>query len=912
MKSLLSLRYLYKINSKRLASANWDMTLERDEAVKHNELITLASSTVLRMIDKINKGKYSEERVRQIKDEIGQIKRMPMSQETKSLMKKKQKELDNLLFMEDYLCVIMESKKDYDRANKGFKVNGVEYVRLLATSGGVKKSTIVFVSKRVHKTLTKWIHNGRDTSKQFVPAKLEAYLSLACSASIPVSNPNGVLVVHDVETTFKDDVIVVDGLSGGRPKITEVNDYESTLNACDGLGLMTPTLAKRWSEEVEEDYLVAGVCLRNAFCKGMIFTFDFQMFSEEVAKTNQVTDVWGQVHNINEIELVLTTSMLKLWDSYTSIDHYLKCCEENNHTFALAKITPEELDNEQTLNYQFLQSLDLDDEDIRELCEPTLQEIDDILHFDVQKTILYLRGVDLKEKSVRKGKYDYTTGLMVDPDLLKDEYVFKKIKNTIKNRIDRAKLGVLNVRGNFSIASGDPYLLCESMFGLEPRGLLKSGEFYSKYWIDRGVEQVMGFRAPMTVHNNIQICKIVNDEEKAKWYKYMDTVFILNGWDNTCAKENGMDFDGDTMFTTDNPIIAKGVHPTKAIMCLQSSSQKTIPTEKDFIKANKQSFGSAIGTITNYATSMYNVISNFEEGTPEWEELNYRLMCMQDYQQAEIDKAKGCESRPVPKEWYNYKENKIFDEDSEEVKQKKMFNLSILANKKPYFFIYNYDKLKKEYRDYMKKSEINCQKNYLMSLEELEALENPTLQQQESLRLFKINNPVNMNPSIMNRIAWLIEDRFKDFKKYDLKEFDKEKFKTDKPYATNIYNRIKKLKKKYDEDVQQSIKSMVVGVKTNETSYEMQDARKILKEHFVKKAYDICPNTEELCNIMVDLCYSEKNSGKSKQFAWDIVGEQMIENLLNNNGRKAYFPMKDENGELTYKGLNFIVKEIDM
>ena len=88
-----------------------------------------------------------------------------------------------------------------------------------------------------------------------------------------------------------------------------------------------------------------------------------------------------------------------------------------------------------------------------------------------------------------------------------------------------------------------------------------------------------------------------------------------------------------------------------------------------------------------------------------------------------------------------------------------------------------------------------------------------------------------------------------------------------------------KLKKKYDEDVQQSIKSTVIGIKTNETSYEMQDARKILKEHFVKKAYDICPNTEELCNIMVDLCYSEKNSGKSKQFAWDIVGEQMIENL---------------------------------
>lgn len=212
----------------------------------------------------------------------------------------------------------------------------------------------------------------------------------------------------------------------------------------------------------------------------------------------------------------------------------------------------------------------------------------------------------------------------------------------------------------------------------------------------------------------------------------------------------------------------------------------------------------------------------------------------------------------------------------------------------------------------MKKSEINCQKNYLMSLEELEVLDSPTFQQQESLRLFKINNPVNMSPSLMNRVAWIVEDRFKDFKHYDLEDFDKEKFKTSKSYPTNIYNRIEKLKKEYDDSVQYSIKSTVVGIKTNETSYEMQDARKVLKEHFIKKVYDICPNTEDLCNILVDLCYSEKNSEKSKQFAWDIVGEQMIENLLNNSNRKLSFPTKDDNGELTYKGLNFTVKEIEM
>ena len=151
----------------------------------------------------------------------------------------------------------------------------------------------------------------------------------------------------------------------------------------------------------------------------------------------------------------------------------------------------------------------------------------------------------------------------------------------------------------------------------------------------------------------------------------MDTVFILNAWDSTCDKLNGADKDGDTFFTTDNPVILRNVHFEKPIMCIQSASSKIIPKEKDFVVANKRSFGNMVGTITNYATSMYTVIVNFEEGTPEWEELRYRITCMQDFQQNSIDLAKGIEYRPVPKEWYDWKVNKIDPEDSEEVVKEK-------------------------------------------------------------------------------------------------------------------------------------------------------------------------------------------------------------------------------------------------
>ena len=75
MKSLFNNRYLYKIGSKRLAEANWDLTIERKEALENNELVALASSATLRMIDGLNGIDYKEKeiRIKQLKKEIGDL-----------------------------------------------------------------------------------------------------------------------------------------------------------------------------------------------------------------------------------------------------------------------------------------------------------------------------------------------------------------------------------------------------------------------------------------------------------------------------------------------------------------------------------------------------------------------------------------------------------------------------------------------------------------------------------------------------------------------------------------------------------------------------------------------------------------------------------------------------------------------
>ena len=907
MKSLLNQRYIWKISSKRLVDANWDLHISRNEALANNELVALASSNVLRTIDKLNGIDYKEKenKIKELKQRINYLKTLKNTTANRKKLVDLQTEFNKLVFMEDYMCVIMEKNSDYDKAIKGFKVNGIEYTRLLSTSAGVKKNVIVFTSKRMKEQLYENLNCERDLTKKFVPAKLEAYISLACSASLPVRDPKHILVVHDVETKFKDDVILVNGLESKRPKVTVEKDYETILNACDGLGLISPELAQMWAEDVEEDYLPSGMCIRNAFCKGMVYTFDFKMFAQEVAKTDTVMDVWGNEHDIQDVDLVLTTSMLKLWDSYSSIDDYLEKTKRNHFTFSLTKVAPEELDNEQTMNYQFLQSLQLDDEDIYQLIKPTLDEFDDILNYDYRKALLYLRGVSLTEKTVTRPPFDYTAAMMINPDMLNDPYTYSKIMHNIKNRIDQAKLGVINVHGNFSLLSGDPYTLCQAMFGLEVTGLLKRGEIYSQYWQDRGVEEVAGFRAPMSVHNNIVKMKIANNDEVNKWYKYMKTITILNAWDNTCATLNGCDFDGDTIMTTNNVIVLKGIKRLLPICCMQGSSSKIVPTEKDFIKANKASFGNAVGTITNYATSMYNVISNFEVGSPEYEELSYRLICMQDYQQAEIDKAKGVLARPVLKEWYDYKANKISENDSLEVIKEKEFNLKIMANKKPYFFIYNYDKLKKEFMDYYKPNNEVCQIKFGMEIHELRDKANKTEEEEKFYENYANGCPVNVTPCLSNKIAWMIEDHFRNVDiKYDIAPFDKELLKNkDVEYSTILYNKVQEMKIEYDDIVQKSIKK---EVKDGADTYEIERLKSNIHREFYDKCLELTFDEDTLCNILVDICYGTK---KSKQFLWELFGEVIINNLLNNYGNKLTYPIQDENGDFTYRGLTFRMEE---
>ena len=868
------------------------MTLPLDEARKRDEIISLADSQILRFIDEINDQTDADAQAKQIAKEIRHLKRQPTSRIARSQIRSLYTSLDSLQFKKDYISLIIDRTSDYHRALKGFKINDVEYVRLLGTNGGVKNSTIVFVSKFIAPELKRRIENGRDESVEFVPAKLEAYKSLVCSGSIPISHPNGVLVVSDCKTTFKDNYIEISDANSDEPEMKIVENADVELEDSDGYGLMLPSRARLWAQDLGETYLPSGICVRNAWTKGMLFTFDFHAFADRVAGNYFVKDIWGDEVDIRTVDVILTASMLKLWASYKSWGEYWEDCIKNQYTFSATKICPEKLENERNLNYQFIQTFGLTDDDIEELCAPTIREVRDVLGGDYRKSILFLKGMFLREDSVEHLDCDYAKALMIEPEMINDPYVRSRLKSMLRKRMTESKYGVLKVNGNFAIVSGDPYSLCQSVFDMPVTGLLKSGEIYHRYWLDKKVDTVLGFRAPMTSHNNIRKLKVTTDDEMDEWYQYMTTCIVLNSWDMTCHACNGMDKDSDMLLTTDNPVLLRRMVPSLAIQCVQQNAKKMVPTEADFVRANIGSFGDQIGSITNRITTMIEVQARYPKDSKEYEVLDYRVKCGQLLQQNQIDAGKGIIAKPMPKHWY--------DRKSATATGDPMLS-KIVAHKKPYFMRYRYSDVGRQYSKFIFDTTNKCLREFGGTVEDLLLRTSLSPEEESFISYYRKCLPVGVAPCTMNRICWHMESAFGENDQcLPDAPFNSEILKSGTPYSDEVCAEIKCVYNDYTRYMRDMATESENRRISDREDLHMRYA--VAKADFIRRCATICPNEYELCDILVDICYT---TNTSKEFAWSVCGETMLKNLLACNGYAIAFPVADEFGDIFFSGNRF-------
>lgn len=911
-KQITNQRLIYKVHSSRFRMNNWDLKLSIQEAIDNEELIPLGDSSTLRMIRKINNDNTTEKEIFDIKKSLRKLKRTK-----KENLEKIQEVYENLrgkTLINDYIAIVFDSIADWNEFNKkndNVRFNGDEFVRLVGTNGGVKNNTVIFCNKNIYDNLDKRLNNGRDKKKKYVPAKFESYKALSCSISTPVTQPKGILVIKDGETDIFEDVLRISDNGSGGFKLKEEDNFKITREFTDGCGMICEKLSKQWCIDLGEyildgnkrkqaKYTPSGFNIRNSWTKGMVFTFPYVEYGDEIGEYI-VKDAWGNDIDIRNVELIITTNMLKLWDSYSSIDNYLDNCKENGYEYCVTKMLPKELESVRDMNYQFLQSYDFSDEDIDKLIKPTVDSILGAMGNDYGKMLLFLKGNKITEDDFIHEDFDFIKALMIDKNMKNDPFVRQKIHRMIKKRINDSKKGVLQVNGNYSIISGDLYALCQYMFKKPVTGLLKKGEYYSRTWLDKGVNKVVAYRSPMTNHNNIKIFRFKDNKEVQKWYRFMTTCTVLNAFDTTMDALNGADFDGDAVITTDNEVLLRNTKELLPIICEQKTIKKKVITEKQLRLANKNGFGNDVGGVTNKCTGMFDVLASLEKDSEEYKELKNRIICMQGYQQEVIDSVKGCIAKKVPKYWYDYNELKIKSTDSLEIKEWKKKQLKLASYKKPYFFIYNYKHVMNKYKKYINNSNENSLIRFGLTLEELKNKENKSDAELEFLRYYDLLFPVFKNPSTMNRICWKLEDKFKDINLMtnSKNDFDINSIKLDYTYSKSNYNKIENIYEEYKNEVQQYMMTAKDLKKEDK-----KEKRNVFINKFKQKVYNVCSNEYALSNILIDMCYSDNNS---KQFVWDICGKTIIEILLSKNNNKIHYPIivEDEDFDFIWNGKKY-------
>ena len=920
--------YVLKIHSGYLSKHNWHLDFRLSEIRKQPQMVvSLGSSQVLRWLTKLQNRENDDFRATEIKKEIKNIKKLENSYENKKKINDLYNELYEIQFQQDYLMLIMDSPQDYKKAclNKfsitidyGNRKETVTYVRLLGTAGSIKKSTIMFINENRHDEIMRRINNGRylgpkegesvkthngiELGYKFIPAKLSAYFALQCSASISVPWPR-IIVVNDAEVKFKDVVRIVTD-SGNEenpiwPTVSEPQEVEIEADVSDGMGFISPEMSAKWAKELHEgEEPLSGYNTRCAFVKGMVFTVPFVQFAEEVAHTYIITDAWGDKRDIRDADVILTTSMLKLWDSYDGFEDYYENCMKNEYDFCIAKSSPRELRNVHTTNYQYLQDFTFTDDQIDDLVTPTVTKIKECLGLDWKKLILYMCGTGLDEKNVLSMD-PMCKSIMANPELVKDPYVRSKVSRMIQKRINSAKIGVLDVAGDYAILGNDPYSLLQHIFGMEITGLMKAGECYHKYWTDKNVDEIVLFRAPMTSHENVQKLKVVASDEMKKWYGYIKTCCLINSWDTTAMRLNGADYDSDTVFSTNNEVLLNTFEYKDTLMCIQSKMPKKVPTEDDFIMSDINGFGDSIGSVTNRGTNMISLREKFDKNSEEYARLQYRIRTMMNYQQNAIDRIKGVVAQPIPKEWLQSRFSKPKDGDDEDTLRKKEIDYNIAAEIKPWFFIYRYSQLKSELDKYMKSVKSNCKIRFGKTLDDLYASDSRTEEEEAFIYNYEKYMPISRAPGTMNRICWKIEDEFKTTNVLPDVEFDRSILKSDAEYSQEEFDAIKELYNEYGKSISLLCKNKYRN-ELNNQDIEMEMLK--CKKSFIERCCEICSNFNTLTNIIIDVCYA---SNKSKSFAWDICGDEIFKNVLKNSGGQIQFPIKDENGDIEFCGNTF-------
>lgn len=467
-----------------------------------------------------------------------------------------------------------------------------EYTRFLPFDKSASMSrecTMSFISEAVLAETDEALDMGLDIrSMELFPSKYYAYRGLYMTDGTAVDsdrfklNEKTVVVLktkkelldNRLAITVPADVNSEGKVEVNSNKLHSIDEYEFT--PFDGEGLISPEYTEIINQELSHRRGAAATSfqIRMPFGKGMLHSVNFKkfirdQFPDEDPETLEITDFFGIKRRLAEVEIILTDSMFKCARWIEGIaDDPMECYFRNfvkyEHALYVANTDTGIRSTRQIkMNYQFLNTLDLDRETFEKLVQNHIKDTEAILKDPARAREVLLNAdiddaVDIdSERMKHMRSWEYA--LMINTGFADDPLIRNRLRQAAKGQIKDVLRGRINVRGCVKYLSSDLLQLLidiaencgvkdkEKKDVLEKNTLMPD-RFYVTGINSEGLswnEYYGVLRSPHLSRNEQCALRPYTSEIYKKYFGKLKGVIMVSRFSDAPAAMSGADFDGD-------------------------------------------------------------------------------------------------------------------------------------------------------------------------------------------------------------------------------------------------------------------------------------------------------------------------------------------------------------------------------
>ena len=783
--------------------------------------------------------------------------------------------------------------------DNGFRYNNIDYIRFGKSASQGKDGITAFVCEEIYDEL--YIATQMDIEiDECVISKYEAYRCLLFSSCTLVEDyiPN-IVIIDEYEKVLKDQWIryVVEKEKEFTNEKGELKKYKSReieegyhdikLSPFDGCGCHEKEFAETTSNSLGLDYMAIGNQVRMPFIKGYSIYVPFREIFSTMGIT-EIVDIYGRTHNIEDIDCIWNISMFKghkvFKKKYGDMawEKYIETFKKYKFKIGISKYSHhvKDINLNSRMNFQYLQCLDLWNPKYIESFAKKPPEKYDILDENNYGKIINIAKytTNLFDKIIKgerfytykflgindtdnyKAESKYVEAVLANDVMLKDPCIKRFIYRKLKKSINEAKLGKIYVEGFYHTVVGDMIGYLEYASGKEPKGCIKSKEFFTDT-LPKG--KVLSFRSPLVCPSEVNDVTLVENDVTRKWFSYFKNqdVAMINMYDLSAPQQGGMDEDGDAVLLCSNKtIIDSKIHKPIIIDIEDKATAKSkLYSKENITEYELNSRDNRIGEITNVATSIENKYTTNEEVSSVYADFASLLRVMQG---KEID---------FLKTGLRWQMNKGLRKHLKQL---------------PWFLLFNYP-------------------NKLKTYEKLRKINKNVEDVKDKIKLNAYRSPSPMNELCEYICSWEKHNIL-----WDNSVVDTSCLILNNSIDLNDKKILKKIRHLINE---YSVKFKELIQKQNGSSTEDYFQSDVLLETYKNKLLEIVSNEELLANYVIKVSYS--NLSISKSLAWSGYGDYIIKNLRQNSPRNKFVSITEfpYNTDDTYEflGKYYIFKECD-